>query len=87
MDISMRVIIYYINNETSINFSKECVNITLSAVLAFQYLWLPFLIFYIVCVNGMYQFYIPFYYCLHEDDNLSLKHFGEFMFRMICDFI
>jgi hypothetical protein len=83
----MRVIIYHINSETFVNFSKGCVNIILSAVSAFQYLWLHFFIFDIVCVNWMYQFYIPFYYCLHEDDNLWLKHVGEFMFRMICDFV
>jgi hypothetical protein len=83
----MRVIIYYIDSETSMNFSKGCVDITLPAVNAFQYLWLPFFIFDIVFVNWMYQIYIPFYYSLHEDDNLSLKHVGEFMFRMICDFI
>jgi hypothetical protein len=69
------------------NFNKGSVNVTLSALSAFQYLWLLFFIFDIVCVNLVYQFYIPFFYCLHEDDNLSLKHVGAFMFRMICDFI
>jgi len=45
---------YYINSETSKNFSKGCVNIT-SAVSASQYYWLPFFMFDIVCVSWMYQ--------------------------------
>lgn len=76
----MRVAICYINSETSVNFNKGCVNITLNVVSEFQYLWLPFFIFNIVCVNWMYQFYIPLYFCLHEDDSLSLKHVAELMF-------
>jgi hypothetical protein len=62
-----------------VNFNKGCVSITLFLVSAFQYLWLPFFIFNIVCVNWMYQFYIPLYYCLLEDDSLLLKHVGEFI--------
>jgi hypothetical protein len=60
------------------NFNKGRVIITF-VVTAFKYLWLPLFIFNIVCVNWIYQFYIRFYYCLHEDVNLSLKH-GEFVF-------